>query len=153
MKDNNYSTVEGILYNLPKLKVEIDNLKLDLEEAQEVVGITGASGNEKAGSATYAFSSVVENEVVQRERNMEQRTQAILKEIQKKERQLKRVENILSILTEYELQLIEMRYFKRYSIGRICEVMELTEDGFNKRRKRLIKERLLKERLIPLFFL
>ena len=39
MKDNNYSTVEGILYNLPKLKVEIDNLKLDLEEAQEVVGI------------------------------------------------------------------------------------------------------------------
>ncbi len=35
-----------------------------------------------------------------------------------------------------------------YSIGRICEVMELTEDGFNKRRKRLIKER-----LIPLFFL
>ena len=146
MKDNNYSTVEGILYNLPKLKVEIDNLKLDLEEAQEVVGITGASGNERAGSATYAFSSVVENEVVQRERNMEQRTQAILKEIQKKERQLKRVENILSILTEYELQLIEMRYFKRYSIGRICEVMELTEDGFNKRRKRLIKER-----LAPLF--
>ena len=148
MKDNNYSIVEGILYNLPKLKVEIDNLKLDLEETQEVVGITGASGNERAGSATYAFSSVVENEVVQRERNMEQRTQAILKEIQKKERQLKRVENILSILTEYELQLIEMRYFKRYSIGRICEVMELTEDGFNKRRKRL-----LKERLIPLFFL
>ena len=146
MKDNNYSTVEGILYNLPKLKVEIDNLKLDLEEAQEVVGITGASGNERAGSVTYAFSSVVENEVVQRERNMEQRTQAILKEIQKKERQLKRVENILSILTEYELQLIEMRYFKRYSIGRICEVMELTEDGFNKRRKRLIKER-----LAPLF--
>ena len=146
MKDNNYSTVEGILYNLPKLKVEIDNLKLDLEEAQEVVGITGASGNERAGSATYAFSSVVENEVIEREINNERRIQAILKEIQKKERQLKRVENILSILTEYELQLIEMRYFKRYSIGRICEVMELTEDGFNKRRKRLIKER-----LAPLF--
>ncbi len=146
MKDNNYSTVEGILYNLPKLKVEIDNLKLDLEEAQEVVGITGASGNERAGSATYAFNSVVENEVIERERDNERRIQEILKEIQKKERQLKRVENILSILTEYELQLIEMRYFKRYSIGRICEVMELTEDGFNKRRKRLIKER-----LAPLF--
>ena len=26
MKDNNYSMVEGILYNYPKLKVEIDNL-------------------------------------------------------------------------------------------------------------------------------
>lgn len=86
-----------------KVVQPIDNLKLDLEEAQEVVGITGTSGNERAGSAIYAFSSVVENEVVQRERNMEQRTQAILKDIQKKERQLKRVENILSILTEYEL--------------------------------------------------
>lgn len=53
------------------------------------------------------------------------------------------MENILSILTEYELQIIEMRYFKRYSIGRICEVMELTEDGFNKKRKELIKQRLI----------
>ena len=39
-----------------------------------------------------------------------------------------------------------MRYFKRYSIGRICEILEVTEDGFNKRKKRI-----LVERLIPLF--
>lgn len=64
MKDNNYSIVEGILYNYPKLKVEIDNLRLDLEEAKEVLGITGASDNEKAGSPTHAFSSVVENEIL-----------------------------------------------------------------------------------------
>ena len=146
MKDNNYSTVEGILYNLPKLKVEIDNLKLDLEEAQEVVGITGASGNEKAGSATYAFSSIVENEVVQRERNMEQRTQAILKEIQKRERQLKKVENVLSTLTEQEMLLIEMKYFKRYSINRICELLDITTATFIKRRKKIIVQTLM-----PLF--
>ena len=66
MKDNNYSMVEGILYNYPKLKVEIDNLKLDLEEANEIMGIKGASGNEKAGSSTNAFCSVVENEVLER---------------------------------------------------------------------------------------
>ena len=146
MKDNNYSTVEGILYNLPKLKVEIDNLKLDLEEAQEVVGITGASGNERAGSATYAFSSIVENEVVQRERNMEQRTQAILKEIQKRERQLKKVENVLSTLTEQEMLLIEMKYFKRYSINRICELLDITTATFIKRRKKIIVQTLM-----PLF--
>ena len=148
MKDNNYSMVEGILYNYPKLKVEIDNLKIDLEEAQEVVGIRGASGNEKAGSSINAFSSVVENEVLEREKNLEKKINKLTGLIQSKERQLKKVENILSTLTEYEMRLIEMRYFKRYSVGRICEILEITEDGFNKRKKKLIKERLM-----PLFVL
>ena len=146
MRDNNYRAVEGILYNLPKLKVEIDNLKLDLEEATEVIGIRGASGNEKAGSSTNAFSSVVENEVLEREKNLKRQIQAITEAIQKKERQLKKAENVLSTLTEYEMRLIEMRYFKRYSIGRICGVLELSEDGFNKRRKNIIVKRLM-----PLF--
>ena len=148
MKDNNYSIVEGSLYNYPKLKVEIDNLKLDLEEAKEVVGIKGASDNEKAGSQTHAFSSVVENEVLDREKNLEKRIKVIESSIQRKERQLKKVENILSTLTEYEIKLIEMRYFRRYSIGRICELLELSEDGFNKKREKIIVKRLM-----PLFVL
>lgn len=146
MKDNNYSIVEGILYNLPKLKVEINNLKLDLEEAQEVVGITGASGNERAGSATYAFSSVVENEVIERERVNERHIQGILRELQKKERELKRIENVLSMLTEQEMLLIEMKYFKRYSINRICELLDITTATFIKRRKKIIVQTLM-----PLF--
>lgn len=146
MKDNNYSMVEGILYNLPKLKVEIENLKLDLEEAQEVVGIRGVSGNEKAGSSTNAFSSVVENEVLERERKLNEQINKLTRQINQKEREVQRVENVLSLLTDYELRMIEMKYFKRYSVGRICEILEVTEDGFNKRKKRLIKER-----LIPLF--
>ena len=146
MKDNNYSMVEGILYNYPKLKVEIDNLRLDLEEAQEIMGIRGTSGNEKAGSSTNAFSSVVENEVLEREKNLERKINRLIGLIQSKERQLKKVENVLSTLTEYEMRLIEMRYFKRYSVGRICEVLELSEDGFNKRRKNI-----LVKRLMPLF--
>nr|WP_302599641.1 hypothetical protein [uncultured Cellulosilyticum sp.] len=143
MKDNNYSTVEGILYNLPKLKVEIDNLKLDLEEAQEIVGITGASGNEKAGSATYAFSSVVENEVIERERDNERRIQGILKDIQKKEREFKRIENVLSLLSESDFLLIELRYFKGYSINRVCELLDITATTFNKRRKVIIVKKIM----------
>ena len=76
----------------------------------------------------------------------EKRIKAIEVTILKKERQLKKVENVLGMNTEYELRLIEMRYFKRYSVGRICEILEVTEDGFNKRKKRVIVER-----LIPLF--
>ena len=146
MKDNNYSMVEGILYNYPKLKVEIDNLKIDLEEAQEVVGIRGASGNEKPGSSTNAFSSVVENEVLEREKNLERKINRLTGLIQSKERQLKKVENVLSTLTEQELILIEMKYFKRYSINRICELLDITTATFIKRRKKIIVQT-----LIPLF--
>lgn len=146
MKDNNYSMVEGILYNYPKLKVEIDNLKLDLEEVQEVVGIRGASGNEKAGSSTNAFSSVVENEILEREKNLERKINRLTGLIQSKERQLKKIENVLSTLTEQELILIEMKYFKRYSINRICELLDITTATFIKRRKKIIVQT-----LIPLF--
>ena len=146
MKDNNYSMVEGILYNYPKLKVEIDNLKLDLEEAGEIIGIRGASDNEKAGSPTHAFSSVVENEVLDREKNLEKRIQVIESNILKKERQIKKVENVLNTLTEQEILLIELKYFKRHSISRICELLDITAATFNKRRKDIIVKR-----LIPLF--
>ena len=91
---------------------------------------------------------MVENEVLDREKNLEKRIKAIEGTILKKERQIKKIENILGTLTEYELRLIEMRYFKRYSIGRICELLELSEDGFNKRRKKVIVKRLM-----PLFVL
>ena len=147
MKDNNYSIVEGILYNYPKLKVEIDNLRLDLEEAKEIVGLRGASDNEKAGSPTHAFSSVVENEVLDREQNLEKRIKAIESNILRKERQLKKIENVLGTLTEQELLLIEMKYFKRYTINRICDLLDITTDTFIKRRKKIIVHS-----LIPLFF-
>ena len=148
MRDNNYRAVEGILYNLPKLKVEIDNLKLDLEEANEIIGIRGDSGNEKAGSSTNAFSSVVENEVLEREKNLVKRIDVLTSSIQGKERQLKKIENALCTLTEQELLLIEMKYFKRYSISRICELLDITTATFNNRRRDIIVKR-----LIPIFFL
>lgn len=147
MKDSSYSKVEGILYGVPKLKVEIDNLRLDLEEVNEVVGIRGASPNEKAGSATHAFSSAVENEVVVRDEKLGERIQAITKAIVRKERQLKRIENILDTLTEEEAMLIEMKYFRRYSVNRICELMDISADTFTKRRKKIIVKRLM-----PLFY-
>ena len=143
MNNDSYRIVEGILYNLPKLKVEIDNLKLDLEETQEVVGIRGESENERAGSTTYAFSSIVENEVIERERNNERRIQVILRDIQRKERELKRVENVLGLLAESDYLLIELRYFKGYSINRVCELLDVTTTTFNKRRKSIILKKIM----------
>lgn len=142
MKDNSYSKVEGILYSVPKLKADIENLKIDLEEVQDIVGIRGASGYEKAGSSTYAFNSSVEDEVMVRDEKLGKKIAALTIEIRCKQRQLRKVENALGTLTEEELAIIEMRYFKRYPINRICETIDITSDTFIKRRKKIIAQRL-----------
>lgn len=146
MKDSSYSKVEGILYGVPKLKVEIDNLRLDLEEVNEVIGIRGASPNEKAGSSTYAFSSAVEDEVIQRDEKLGEKVIALTSAISRKEREVKKIENVLATLTEEEYMLIEMKYFKRHTVNRICEILDISGDTFTKRRRKIIVKR-----LIPLF--
>ncbi|MBC8579148.1 sigma-70 RNA polymerase sigma factor region 4 domain-containing protein [Zhenhengia yiwuensis] len=146
MDNNLYCKVEGMLYSVPKLKIEIDNLKIDLEELMEYEGIRGASDNEKAGSPTYAINSSVENEVVNRMEKLADKEQAIIRKINSKERELKRIENALSILTEGERLLIEFWYFKRYTVNRICDLLEISDRSFSRRRKNIIIKR-----LIPIF--
>ena len=143
MKDSRFRKVERVLYDLPKLRVEVQNLRLDLEDAKEVVGIRGASGNEKAGSSTNAFSSVVENEVLQREKDLRNKIATITHELQRKERELQRIENALKLLTEKEMLIVEFRYFKDYSINRVCDLLDITPTTFNKRRKRIVEDKLI----------
>ena len=143
MKDSRFRKVERVLYDLPKLRVEVQNLRLDLEDAKEIVGIRGASGNEKAGSSTNAFSSVVENEVLQREKDLRNKIATITHELQRKERELQRIENALKLLTEKEMLIVEFRYFKDYSINRVCDLLDITPTTFNKRRKRIVEDKLI----------
>nr|WP_302600316.1 hypothetical protein [uncultured Cellulosilyticum sp.] len=137
-KDNRYSKIEGILHNVPKLKIEIDNLQLDLEEVEEIMGIHGQSGNVAAGSSTYAFNSAVENEVIDRDENLEERKRKIIASISKKERRLKRIENNLSLLSEKQMLLVELKYFKDYPNSRVCDILDISESAMSKRRKNAI---------------
>lgn len=143
MKDNKFQAVERKLRNYPVLKVDLKNLEIDLEEAQEVVGIKGESSNEKAGSPTHAFSSSVENEVIQRQKKIEH----IKMQINQKEREIAKIENVLQILTEREMMMVEFRYFKDYSINRVCELLEITPTTFSNRKKKIIVKKLM-----PRFF-
>lgn len=143
MEESNYKKVEGILYEVPRLKAEIANLQIDLEEIQEVIGIRGASPNEKAGSSTYAFSSAVEDEVIIREERLQEKVVALKEAIRRRERQVRKVENALKVLNEKELLLVEMRYFKHYSINRVCEILDITTATFNRRKNGALKDKLI----------
>ena len=143
MINSKYKEVEKMLSNYPNLKIKVENLKIELEQAQEIVGIRGASDNEKSGSSTYAFSSIVESEVIERERNLEKTVKTILREMLWREREIKKLENALSRLTQEERMLIECRYFKGLSISRVCELLDITPATFNRKRKKIIENTLI----------
>lgn len=138
LKDNNYGKIEGVLFSVPQLKVEIENLKIDLEEISEVIGITGQSGNVAAGSATNAFNSNVENEAMDRILNLEDKQRKINASISKRERKLRKIENNLSLLSENEMLLVEFKYFKNYPNSRVCDVLAISERAMTKRKKNVI---------------
>ena len=85
--------------------------------------------------------------MIHRDEKIGEKVVALTGGISRKERELKKVENMLATLTEEGYMLIEMKYFKRHTVNRICEILDITPDTFNKRRKKIIVKR-----LIPLFF-
>lgn len=83
--------------------------------------------------------------VIIREERLEEKVQALADAIRRRERKVQKVINALEVLSEKELLLVEMRYFKHYSVNRICEVLDITTPTFNRR-----KNRALRSKLIPL---
>lgn len=139
--DNKYRKIEALLYNYPKLKVEIQNLKIDIEEMQDdVIGIRGQSDNPAPGSYTYAFTSSVESEAESRIEKLPDRIAALERIIRSKERQLKKLDNLLSILTDEEYKLVELRYFKQYKLNRVSEILDVSLDTVVRKRRETIRK-------------
>lgn len=139
--DNLYSKVEGMLYSYPKVKTEIENIKLDIEELNDIVGIKGGSNNYiKPTSPTNQFNSNVENEVIDRDENLPDKIVNLNRILRSKERFIKKMDNVLGLLKDEERKLIEMKYFKRDTFEHMAEVFGMSKDGVVKRRKSIILE-------------
>lgn len=136
MKKNDYRKAEGLLFNYPILKAEIRNLEIDKKQLRDIMGIHGQSDNIKASTSTYAFNSSVENEVV----SIENKEEYIDKVIISKQRLVDKIDNALSVLSEDERELVELRYFHRISIDRLAMRYSTQPDTIYKRKKKLILE-------------
>lgn len=133
--DRDYERIERILYSIPRLKAETENLKLDIEALHDEVDEPHAIqyNTIAKGSPTYTTNSTVELQILHKDNKLQQ----LEAKIKENERQIKRVENILLILTPEEQQLIESKYFKRLKIKDITIQLNITEDTFLKRRRNL----------------
>ncbi|MGG7159128.1 RNA polymerase subunit sigma [Clostridium perfringens] len=138
----NYEDVENYLKNYTKLKVEIQNLELDIEEIKNSIEGVKAVGYEERTGATNKFNSSVENEIINKERKIE-----FLTRIKRsKQNQYQKITNILSILKEDEYKIIELRYFKELSFKEMSVRLNSNDVYLINKRKKIINEK-----LIPMF--
>ncbi len=91
-----------------ELKADITDIDIRLQELdEEMIGITAQPDGEMT-SKTYKITSTVEN---QAEKHMK-KTDGLLKKRAYKEREVKKIENAISVLTEEEREVIELAHIQ-----------------------------------------
>lgn len=131
-----YKKAEWLLYNYKKLKAEIKNIEIEIEDIKNTyVGVNAIDISKDNLSKTYKTTSIIENEILDKERRIERLESIKLK----KENQVKKVDNALEILTEEDRKLIELRYFERLPNYKVAMIFDMTEEGCSARKRRIVE--------------
>ena len=134
---NSYKKAEWLLYNYKKLKAEVKNIEIEIEEIKNTyIGANAIDTSKENTGETYNITSTVENEVLDKELRIE-----YLESIKSsKENQIKKVDNALEILTEEDRKLIELRYFERIPNYKVAQRFNITGEGCSARKRRIIED-------------
>ena len=112
MKNNTFKKTEKTLYNYNNLDLKIENIDLHIERLLNDVSYAGVSFEQRS-SPTNAFSSSVENEVIQREEHLAEQLN-YLRQSKSENIALKNlISNALNKLSDEEYKLVELRYFQK----------------------------------------
>lgn len=134
-----YRGVESNLYNYKSIKAEIKNIDLELQElANEYTGC-GAINYEEKPAPTNKFNSVVENEAL--------RPDKLKSRKHKLEVQLEKIDNALETLSDDEMNLVDLRYFKKLQFKVIAQIIDRNEVYCVCLKSKIIKK------LIPLIYI
>lgn len=122
-EQNLYKKTEAVLYNYKNIKAEIKNIAIEIEELSQDYRGCGAITYEEKSSPTYKFNSSVENEIVNREKQIDylENTKS------SKQRLIDKIDNALSTLDERSHKIIELRYFSKQSNKQLAINLNLTE--------------------------
>lgn len=130
-----YKQAEWLLYNYKKLKAEIKNIEIEIKNIKNTYVGANAINITQETTKTNKVTSIVENEVLDKERQIERLESIKLK----KENQVKKVNNALEILTKEDRKLIELRYFERVPNWKVAQIFNITEEGCSARKRRIIE--------------
>jgi RNA polymerase sigma factor (sigma-70 family) len=118
---NLYKKTEELLYSYKTLVAEIKNLQIEISEI-EYIGC-GAMSYEERIQSTNSFSSSVENEVINRQKQIDKIKDLLFM----KQNIISKIDNALESLDERSRDIIKLKYFEKYNNSRIASRMELTD--------------------------
>lgn len=128
--NNERLKLEGLLYEYKDIKVEIKELELMIDyENIQAVGYDNMPKNPNVNT-----SSSVENGLDRIEKLRNKKMYLICKQ--------KRIENMLSLLNDRDRSIVELYYFKDYSLRDIAFQLDLN-DNYISRRKAYILNKLV----------
>lgn len=105
-----------------EILADIQDIEIRVQEVEEeIIGISGIEMGERTGK-TYKITSSVEH---QAEKLME-RKEALYREQANKKRELKRIENALTILTEEESDIIKIVHIEHRKYYVVQEKLKLS---------------------------
>ncbi|RXI55271.1 sigma-70 family RNA polymerase sigma factor [Clostridium tetani] len=132
---NYYKKTESLLYNYRNIKAEIKNILLEIEDIENSYRGIGAMQYSDMPKA-HNTNSAIEQEIEQKEKRIEHLNRLI----SKKENIIKRVDNALELLTDYEHKLIELRYFKNLTHFKVSEILEVDVSTIYRNKKEIINK-------------
>ncbi|MCR1952857.1 RNA polymerase subunit sigma [Clostridium sp. DSM 100503] len=141
--NDEFRSVEYMLYNYKNTIAEIKKLKRDLEIIENDYRGVGSIGYEEKAGPTNAFSSSVENEVIKRAENI----QRLKNKIRLKEIEIENINDAYDSLSENEQILIKERYFNNKSNKYVASILNVTEQTSCDYKNKLINK------LIPLLII
>lgn len=135
MKNNEY--IEDLLKNYRKNKFKINDIDIEIEEIQKTFeGVRGLNISQEKVGPTNKFNSDVENEIINKEKRIEQLKQTKIK----LQTEIKRAENLLNYLEGRNEKVIRFRYIDGLNWNKISERLEISEPTCRKVKNDSIKE-------------
>lgn len=117
--------MNGVIAKVRKYReilADIKELELEKEEIEEeIIGISAAPQGEKT-SGTNKFSSTVENQVI----TLDKKTRDIETLIAKKKREIKRIDNAMTILKENEREIIQTVHIEHRNYYIVQDKLRIT---------------------------
>ncbi|WP_338627582.1 DUF722 domain-containing protein [Clostridium baratii] len=124
---NIFRKTEAILYDYNNLALRIDLLKAEIKDIEETYQGCGAMSYEERTQATNKFNSSVENEIIEREKELK----ALKLDLNNKIKLKRRVDAaIQGLKKDEERKLVELRYINKrpLSWNQIAYVLKYSQE-------------------------
>ncbi|MCD3223798.1 hypothetical protein [Clostridium botulinum] len=121
---------------------KIQNLELEIEALKDIKvyegdgGLAGVNYNKIPSSKTYKITSIVENELMSN-LNLISKYEY---ELSSMKRLKQKVDNALKALKERDEKIIRLFYFDKISNKDVARIIDLTEQGLSKAKRKIINQ-------------